>query len=337
MRLIATIIVFIFTATGLAFPQNPNLGAVGAQFLKLPPTARALGMSGAVVGSIQDASAIYWNPAGLAHLRQNSVQYSSQENRWMKYFNMTSVVIAFKIDPSTVLAGGLVLFGMDPMEVTTEIHPNGTGQEFDAQDMGLMLSYARNLTDRFSLGITGKYIQQRIWNEVAHGMGFDIGTQYNIPFHNLCLAMSMTNFGPDMQFDGPDLDITHDDNDEFPNRLVPARKSTSAYPLPLNFVFGLGLDIVSTRDLIIRTDIDAVHPNDNDERIQIGTEINIMNRLYLRGGYKWMSDRERLDEKFSVGFGLRTPFSRYQISIDMAYMVNNRLPNLMLYTIGVDL
>ena len=61
------------------------------------------------------------------------------------------------------------------------------------------------LTDRFNVGLTVKYIYQRIWNETATGIAFDVGTQYRLDFQNLTIAMCMTNFGADMNYDGPDL------------------------------------------------------------------------------------------------------------------------------------
>lgn len=333
-KLIITLLLFI--GNGL-LAQNPNLGTVGAQFLKLPPTARAIGMGGAFVGTVNDVSAIFWNPAGLTGLGQNTIQYSSQNQSWMEYFNLNSLSLARRVGRSGVLAAGVIVFSMDEMAITSESQPNGTGQEFDAQDLALSLSYAQQLTNRFSVGLTGKYIRQRIWNEVARGVCFDIGTQYNIPFKNLTLAMSMTNFGPDMKFDGPDLDITHDGDPNFPNRIIPARKTTAAYPLPLNFTFGVAMDLFSSRQLNIRSELDAIHPNDNDERLQFGTEIRVINLFTIRGGYRWMTDQERIDNNISLGFGLNTPFSSYNISVDIAYMMNEYLPDVILYTVGIDL
>ena len=48
---------------------------------------------------------------------------------------------------------------MEDMKVRTVEQPDGTGENFSAGDMAIGLSYARNLTDRFSVGITAKYIK----------------------------------------------------------------------------------------------------------------------------------------------------------------------------------
>ena len=62
----------ILLACGNVFAQNPNLGTSGAQFLQLPVGARAEAMSGAIIGLTDDASAVFWNPAGI--VKVNNVQ-----------------------------------------------------------------------------------------------------------------------------------------------------------------------------------------------------------------------------------------------------------------------
>ena len=84
----------------------------------------------------------------------------------------------------------MICLHTEDMEITTEEEPNGTGRYFDAGDFALELSYARYFTDRFSVGLTVKYIYQKIWNESASGVAFDIGTQYRLDFQNLTIAMS---------------------------------------------------------------------------------------------------------------------------------------------------
>ena len=51
-----------------------KVGTTAAKFLSIPVGARALGMGGAFVGVANDASAMYWNPAGMARATQAEVQ-----------------------------------------------------------------------------------------------------------------------------------------------------------------------------------------------------------------------------------------------------------------------
>ncbi len=296
-------IVFLLIANFAIFAQNPNLGTSGAQFLQIPVDAKSTGMGNAIIGLTGDASSVFWNPAGLVKVNNVDAQFSYLN--LFSLFNLNAASVAYNTGDAGVLAASMIILSTGKMEITTEQEPNGTGRFFDAQDMAIGVSYAKYLTDRFSVGITAKYVYQRIWNETADGLAFDIGTQYRLDFQNLTIAMSMTNFGGDLQFGGPDLNIVYDKNSNYPlSRLTPAQLQTEGYPLPLNFQVGIGIDIYQADFVKIRGGLDAIHPNDNDERINVGTEIAFFDRLFLRGGYKYNYD----DQKFSFGAGLDLPF-----------------------------
>jgi hypothetical protein len=323
------LILLFFGQTGLQ-AQNPNLGTSGAQFLKIPISARAAAMGGAYVGLCQDATAVFWNPAGLANVKSNAAHFS--HTRWFDTFDVNAAAYAYNAGSFGTIAASVLVFGVEQMEVTTEFAPNGTGRFFDAQDLALGLSYGHNLTDRFRVGLTARYIQQRIWNETAAGVSFDVGTQYQLAFKNLTIAMSMTNFGPDMKFDGPDLNVIYDDNPNFPNRLIPTRLQTEAYPLPLNFEFGVAMDLVRSQFFRTTVAIDAVHPNDNQERIHLGTEIAFYDRLFFRGGYKFNHD----DEQFNLGGGVTAFFAGVLVGFDYAYSIYNILPDVHRLSFGIN-
>jgi hypothetical protein len=324
-------ILTIFFITNLLFAQNPNLGTSGAQFLQIPVGARASAMGGAFVGLSNDASSVYWNPSGITNINSNAASFSYM--RWFNMFDFNAVSVVHNFEDVGTFAANLIVFSMDKMEVTNELNPNGTGEFFDAQDMAIGLTYARNLTDRFAVGVTAKYIYQRIWNENASVVAFDIGTQYRLDFQNLTIAMSMTNFGPELQFDGPDLNVTYDKSAGVPlNRLTPARLVTDTYPLPLNFQVGIGIDIFTSDFIKARGAIDAVHPNDNQERIHIGTELAFFDRIFIRGGYKYNYN----DEDFTFGAGANLPFAGTLISFDYAYSLYDLLPDVQRISLGIE-
>ncbi len=324
-------IIFSLTICVQTFAQNPNLGSSGAQFLQIPIGARAEALGGAVVGLSDDASAVFWNPAGIVKVKNVQAHFSYMN--WFNLFDMNAASIVYNSGDFGVLAASMIAFTTGKMEITTEEDPNGTGRFFDAGDLAIGITYAKYLTDRFSVGITAKYINQQIWNETANGFAFDIGTQYLIDFQNLTIAMSMTNFGGDMKFDGPDLNITHQMDPNFPlSRLTPARLSTNEYPLPLNFQVGIGFDIYETDFMKIRGGIDASHPNDNAERVHFGTEFSFFDRLYLRGGYKLNYD----DQKITFGAGANLPLGGTAIYFDYAYSVYDILPSVHRISLNVS-
>lgn len=315
---------------GNILAQNPNLGTSGAQFLQLPVGARSEAMGGAIVGIADDASAIFWNPAGIAKVQNIQAHFSYMS--WFDLFDFNAATIVYNAGDIGTFGASMIVFTTDKMEITTEQEPNGTGRYFDAGDISLGISYAKFLTDRFNVGLTVKYINQRIWNETASGIAFDIGTQYRLDFQNLTIAMCMTNFGADMQYDGPDLDFVYRKDDNFPlSRLTPSRLSTEEYSLPLNFQVGIGFDVFEYEFVKMKGAIDVTHPNDNKERAHFGTEFSFFDRFFVRAGYKYNYD----DQDFAFGAGANVPLGNTAVCFDYAYSLYDTLPSV--HRISVNL
>jgi len=310
--------------------QNPNLGTSSAQFLQIPVGARPQAMVGAVVGNIYDASAVFWNPAGIANVKNVEVFFSYMD--WFTLFDHSAASIVYNVEDVGAFAASFISFTTGEMEITTELEPNGTDRYFDAGDLSIGISYARFLTDKFNIGVTVKYIYQQIWNETATGFAFDVGTQYTLDWQNLTIAMSMTNFGGGVQFQGSDLDINYSREDIYPQtRITPASLQTEEYPLPLNFQIGIALDVFKTDFVKMKADIDAIHPNDNSEQVLFGTEFSFFDRFFVRGGYKYNAD----DQYFGIGAGANVTISSSAIYFDYAYSFYELLPNVQ--TISVKL
>lgn len=329
MRRIAAVLALLALLACAAPGQNPNLGTSGAQFLKIPAGARAAAMAGAVVGSTADASALFWNPAGIVNVTTGDL--SASYTPWWATVKLSHAAVVFSAEGTGSFGLSLALLGMDEMEMTTELEPEGNGVMFDAQDLMLGLTYARRLTDQFSVGLTVKYINQRIWNETASGLAFDVGTQYRIGLRDLTLAMSMQNFGPDLRYDGRDLNVKYDPESPNPsNRLAPARLTPEDYPLPLMFQVGLSMTAITTDEFDLLAEVDVVHPNDNRERINVGAELTILKVLALRGGYRFNYDAETA----TFGAGLNVPLGGTTLRVDYAYALYDLLPDVSRLSVG---
>lgn len=314
-----------------ATAQYSNLGTSGAQFLQIPLGARQAAMAGAAIAYTDDASSVFWNPAGLSHV--NHVDFHFSNLNWFDLFDLNAASAVYNLGPDLgVIGAHFISFSTGKIEITTEKQPNGTGRFYDAQDIALGISYSRALTEQFRAGITVKYVSQRIWNETAGGIAFDIGTQYRLDYNNLVIAMSMTNFGPDMRFEGPDLNVQYLKDDNLPlSRLAPANLRTEEFSLPLHFQVGIAMDIFKVDFVKMRAALDVTHPNDNVERVNFGTEISVFDRIFLRGGYRYNYD----DEKFTLGAGANLPMGETMVTFDYAYSIYDILPNVQRISVGV--
>ncbi|RPH91905.1 MAG: PorV/PorQ family protein [Calditrichaeota bacterium] len=209
---------------------------------------------------------------------------------------------------------------MDEMERTTIANPEGTGETFDAGSYAFAFCFARSLTDRFSIGLNAKYIHEQIYHSAAHGIAFDVGTLFETDFYGMRIGMSITNYGAKMRMNGRDLLIQSDIDPlvHGNNENLNANLQTDAYDIPLMFRVGLAMDLLqksAKNSLLIA--IDALHPNNDLEYINVGGEYSYNRFVFLRAGYKTLFARNS-EEGMSLGGGLRfrMPGSR---SIDLHY------------------
>jgi hypothetical protein len=139
MKMLFRYLAVILISASCLQGQNPNLGTAGAQFLKIPVSARAAALGGAYTAMAQDAAAIFWNPAGVARIEANSAHFSYM--RWFDMFDVSAASYVHNLGTFGNLGIGVMVFSAEKMEITTELSPNGTGRFYDAQDLALILTY----------------------------------------------------------------------------------------------------------------------------------------------------------------------------------------------------
>ena len=224
------------------------------------------------------------------------------------------------------------------INVTTIERPEGTGERFTPKDLTVAFSYSRFVTDRFSLGATGRYVQQKIWNESATGFAVDLGMIYTTNFKNLRIGMSILNFGTDMALSGDDLRraIDIDESIEGNNDRLEAFLGVKDWPMPLVFRVGVAMDVVDVEDHKVVFALDAKHPNDNSESIDVGIEYGFNDLIFLRGGYRSFLSSQTEDQSLTTGFGLKYEFSGVKANLGAAYMTHEYLDNPLLWTIEIE-
>ena len=279
------IIVLLLLVTGLGFGQYKG-GTSAAHFLKIGQGSRAVAMGEAYVAMSADASGLYWNPGGIS--RAPGAQLTFGYTNWIADVNLNYFGVIFPLYGVGTFGTAITSVTMDDMLVRTEEEPDGTGEHFSPSMLSMQLSFARNLTDRFSLGFNAKYIQEQIWHMSASTMAIDMGTLFRTQFKDMRLGMSISNYGGSMQMSGRDALVRHDPdvNADGNNDQIPANQSLEAWDLPLLFRVGVALDVFDLGISKLTVAMDALHPNDNYESVNLGAEFNVMDRFFLRGGFK---------------------------------------------------
>ena len=128
------------------------------------------------------------------------------------------------------------------METTTE-NPDGTGLVFSPNYLTVSAHFSRKFTDRIHFGVNAKIISEKIMSTSASGFAVDLGLQY-INESGLRLGFALTNFGGNMQFTGPDLEIRQQiDGTEYGSELTSTSIPSMKFGLPTQLKIGAGYNL----------------------------------------------------------------------------------------------
>jgi len=338
--LIFLLIVLAFPGLLLGQSSAKNVsktGTTAAPFLEIPVGARAVGMGGAFVSIANDATALYWNPAGIVKLGRNEL--IAVHTGWIAETSFDFAALVLPLGGFGTLGISIISLSMDDMKVRTIEKPEGTGEFFSAKDIAAGISYARELTDRFAIGFNAKFIQQRIWHMSANAIAIDAGTTFRTDlFGGMTIGATISNFGTPMKLSGRDTRTFRrvDETKQGSNERIPYNIEMDSWNLPLVFQFGVSTNALNTKQYRWTIAVDALHPNDNYESVNIGTEFAYRSFFFLRGGYHSLF----LDEAeggLSLGFGLSTEmlFGNAVVHIDYAYRDMGRLEDVNVFSLAI--
>jgi len=304
-------LVILLLAPAVLYSQA-KVGTTGVNFLELGVSSRAMGMAEAFVAGVTDASAVYYNPAGLTYVYGRQAMFTHID--MPADINYEFVGLAYPMESISGVVGiGFYSLNAGDIPYTDYSYPYavdifGNEQYFSAADLAMSLSYGRFLTDKFSVGFTVKYIQESLADEKATGWGADVGTCYNSGYKNFKIGMVISNFGPDMKF------------------------LEKEFPLPINFKFGASIDFLEDDDHLMSFAAEGSHPADNLEKYNVGVEYWYQDRFSLRIGERFNYDSDGL----TAGGGLILPIgNEIDISVDYAYQDFGFLTQVHRFSIGM--
>jgi long-subunit fatty acid transport protein len=305
------ILLFLLLLTALQIETKaqlfPILGAqrVGistAEFLKIGVGSRASAMGEAFVAVANDASALYWNPAGLVQFKDDQLLLS--HNIWVVDINHDFVGAVYHMDETNAFGVSFTSLSMQDMPVTTEFQPFGTGEYFGYSDMALAVSYSRKMTDQFSFGGSVRYIEETLDKLKMRGVMIDLGTYYWTGLGTTRFAVAVSNFGNQLAPDGQVVLIGKRSNSQW-----------QAFSPPTVFRIGFAFEPYENEFNKITASIQLNHPNDNSENVSTGIEYSWKNTFYLRGGYKFNVE----EQNYSFGAGVFVPVSIANVTVDYAF------------------
>ena len=336
MKKITTItILFLALSSAFLVYSQSKAGTTIAQFLKIEPSARAAALGNAGTALFGEATSLYYNPASLGRLEKLDAQFTY--NKWIADINYNYAVAAVPVQGIGTLALQMTSLNSGEMDVRTVEQPLGTGERFSVTNFALGLGYGIMLTDRVSVGLQMTYYQESIWHSNITGFALNIGVQYQVEVDGLTIGAALMNFGPRAKYEGRDAYVNFDfdpkkygDNDQ-----LPAELRMDEWGLPTAFRVGMSYPVKFAKDYKLILSVDGFHPNDNNESISLGGEFQILDLLYIRGGYRNLF-LPALEGGAVLGGGVKASISGgYVVRFDYAWADYGRLDQAHRFTFGI--
>lgn len=203
-------VLLAFAATGTA--QAKGVSEAGVLFLKISPGARAGGMGEAFVALADDATATWWNPAGLAYVRNNEV--TLMHSNWLPQFKFNDLYYDFLSYVHMVDGWGTFGTNVIFLNLGESIRTDETGRElgtFNSYEMALTGSYGSPVTndEKMAVGVNMRFIYSNLspvgagaekGEGTATSVGVDIGWFWYTPIRNLQLGANLSNMGPPVAY-----------------------------------------------------------------------------------------------------------------------------------------
>ncbi len=335
---ILPLLIFLFIVNGIVLPQNDKgekekLAQTGFQFLSVGTSARATALGEAYTTYEGHSEALFYNPAGLA--RMNSfLGIAFNQMNWIADIKYYSGSFSFNFEEGKYGVFGLSFLSIDYGKFYwTQVDP---ASEKGYKDIGagwakptayaIGLGYAKELSDKFSVGGQIKYVKQKLGTSIIpvykgfdelvgteeqdYALGvlaFDFGTLYKTGFKSLVFGMSVRNFAQELKYE------------------------KESFQLPLTFKIGISFNLIDffpemQENHSFLVSLDAAHPRSHPEYIAIGGEYIFMNMFSIRGGYVSGQDLY----SYSVGFGIRT----FGFQFDYAFTPFDVFNNVHRFSIG---
>ena len=305
---------FVLFAQDQPIEFESKVGTTIANFLKIGVGPRAVAMGSAFSAVANDASAVYWNPAGIIYVDRSDLFTGYMD--WIIDLELHQV--SFVRNHNNIGSFGISIntLKMDDIEVTTLSDPEGDGTYAGASDLVVGLTYARKLSAYFSLGVTLKTLYSQIANESAIGQAIDIGTLFTPGWKDLRIGMSLAHFGTKMNLDGRDLNIQTDIDPLINSDAAgEGRLKTQSWNLPTTFRLGIAMNIINNNKYTVLWALDGIHATDANESLGTGFELTA-GPFALRSGLGLGYDQTRV----SIGAGYAHTTTTIIFNIDYGVM-----------------
>lgn len=292
--MVATMTVILVLVAISAFAWGTkDVGTASLEFLRIGVGARPSACGESFVAVANDATAIFWNPAGLAQL--DSQEVSVMHLEWFGGFKYDALSYVYPTGKGNFGAGFVYLHNNDIDKTSAASGGRYTRDGFFTfSDTALAAAYSHKLNDSLLYGINAKFIQEAIDGSQTYSFVTDLGLIYYDHKHKIRLGSSIQNVG---------------------------LKTNGALP-PIVIRIGIACNPF-TKNLTLASDIDL--PKAGRPSINLGAEYWFKGILAIRAGYKHKNGNTDMDNIVGLTAGMGLRIRNYML--DYAFVPYGELGN----------
>ncbi len=271
----------LFAVTQTFFAQG---GSTGMTFLTLGVGSRSLGMAEAYATATGDPAAIAYNPATLTSIDVATISFMHRS--WIQGTNAEFLAGAFDFGSISL---GLSVYSVSTDDIEVRDTPGPAVSTFAARNAALGLTVGYTVSPELSLGVSVKYLYEKILIDDARGTGFDVGGVYATSF-GVRIGASVLNLGSMSEL------------------------GDHSTKLPGLFRGGLSYTAdISNPSATLTGAVDLLSPlGDGTSHVHFGAEAVIYKSISLRAGYQTGYEARG----FTAGTGVREGI----VAVDYAFM-----------------
>ena len=203
LRLAAAIALLALPAGATDFGRAAA-GTSGSEFMLFDTSARGIAMGGAYSAATNDASSVYWNPAGLSQVPRFSATFL--HTQYVAGITYNAASVARRVNDTSVIALGARYLDIGPISRTDvngqtrgEFHPRSYLAEFG---WGQSIYDLSDSEVDVAMGVTVKYLHTDLLEHAsAYGGDFGIHSRFYGTSQTYDIAVAVQNLGVGQKFD----------------------------------------------------------------------------------------------------------------------------------------
>ena len=257
-------------------------GQSGMAFLKLGVSGRGTAMADAGSAFVTGAAATYYNPAGLIPVESTPAasQLMFMHREWIQDTRMEFLGTSIALGDDNALGASINSTTVSDIEIRTRPGPaDGT---FTSREFSIGLSFAHRFTSDLRIGVTGKFLYQKIFVDEGSGYAADLGAIWKSPVDSLTNGAALCNIGT--------------------MGALRSERTTLPSLLRVGPAYALGVD-QGQMEATFAADFVRIFPEKRDY-LNAGAELRFNSFVAARGGYQFGSEGRGLTLGVGISYGV---------------------------------